>query len=274
MGLRARPTGTYEAVLEGALPGLTTVGVRVIDPPAGDVVTARVQGVAGGIVESAPGVYAKVMTAPGTVGDYLVVWDYGDPLDADQQFTEQLRVTATTLEFAEITPESVLAAMEEYMAGRLRESTFETGGSAAGGGARVEHFTANTWPTAAMAERVATRMASMIVRDFAGADDDDLADLLDIAALRGAIALEGASYPEQVASERSPARLWMDLLERSETDLRARLPVVADAGEDEGGPGLDPVWYFGPLLPVQHIAEGAEGPLLPAVRTVSRRRVW
>lgn len=269
----ARPSGLHEAVLEGALPGLTTVGFRIIDPPLGTVVRSRVEGEDGGITESAPGVYALEFVAPASAGDFLVVWDYGDPEDPDQQFTEQLRVRSTNLATSEVTTESVLAAIEDLMQARLRVGGF----TEAGGGRKVAHFQnaadegGATNPTLDRATSIAERMASAVVRDFRGYDDEDLGDLLEIAALRGAIRLEGSAYPEQVRTEQSPARLWMDLLEREEEELRGRIRVVVDDGEDDGGPGLDAVWSFGEQDMTGIIAPGSE---IPVPLYPRQRREW
>lgn len=92
----AQPGSTFEAILEGVATGLVgTVGVRVIDPPVGDVITARTTS---GITEqpAGSGVYATELVAPTVRGVYLVVWDIvvgGTPLTPDDTFTEQLEVT-------------------------------------------------------------------------------------------------------------------------------------------------------------------------------------
>jgi hypothetical protein len=72
----AQATHTFEALVEGLPTGLTgTLGVRIVDPPAGTTVAARTTA---GIVEqvAGSGVYGVVLTAPG-VGEYAVVWDTG-----------------------------------------------------------------------------------------------------------------------------------------------------------------------------------------------------
>lgn len=91
--------GTFEAILEGAPTNLVgTVGIRLIDPPSGDVIIERRTT---DIVEepAGSGVYATEGQIPEDldIGDYLIVWDTvpgGAPLTPDTTFTEQLRVTA------------------------------------------------------------------------------------------------------------------------------------------------------------------------------------
>jgi hypothetical protein len=73
----ARPADTFDATTNGAPTGLTgTLGVRVIDQPAGATMLARTTA---GISEQPPGsgIYSVTLIAPAIAGSYLVVWDTG-----------------------------------------------------------------------------------------------------------------------------------------------------------------------------------------------------
>jgi hypothetical protein len=77
MSIYALPGATFEAALDGAPTGLTgTLGVRILDTPAGTSILARTTA---GIVEqpAGSGLYAVALTAPSTAGTYSVVWDTG-----------------------------------------------------------------------------------------------------------------------------------------------------------------------------------------------------
>lgn len=73
----SRPAAQFEALLSGAPTGLVgTLGVRIIDTPAGTTVLARTTA---GIAEQPPGsgIYSVALTAPNVEGSYSVVWDTG-----------------------------------------------------------------------------------------------------------------------------------------------------------------------------------------------------
>lgn len=84
-------SASYEAVADLETTGLTgTCGVRVIDN-AGATTTARATA---GIAEypAGSGIYAKTMTAPGSAGQYTIVWDIGSTAPGNMAI-EELVVT-------------------------------------------------------------------------------------------------------------------------------------------------------------------------------------
>lgn len=73
----AKPAQSFDATLQGAPTGLVgTLGVRIIDQPAGTLMLARTTS---GISEQpvGSGIYSTALTAPAVNGTYLVVWDTG-----------------------------------------------------------------------------------------------------------------------------------------------------------------------------------------------------
>ena len=80
----------FDATIQYA-PGLTTVGVQIIDYP--DVIVPRT----GVVSEIAPGIYQASLTAPTTAGDYTILWDDGDGDSGANWKWEDLRVTASLL---------------------------------------------------------------------------------------------------------------------------------------------------------------------------------
>lgn len=94
MPITTQPNQTFEAVADGYDTGLTgTIGVRITDG-AGATTTARVTA---GITEypAGSGIYQATLTAPGTSGQYVLVWDDGTTFA-----TDDLLVTATALSAA------------------------------------------------------------------------------------------------------------------------------------------------------------------------------
>lgn len=88
-------------------PSDTDVGVQIIDYPA--VITARVPA-----TEIAPGVWEAALTAPGTAGDYAVLWD----ADGDSWRSEDLVVTSSIYSEDDPEPEPApttdLISVEQY----------------------------------------------------------------------------------------------------------------------------------------------------------------
>ena len=115
-------------------------------------------------------------------------------------------------------------------------------GSSRQAGELLGEFTQATKPDMATALLVAEREASAVLRLYPLAGDADASLLVDIAALRGAIELEGAFYAEQVAENRSPARLWLSLLESKVGALDNSIGG-ADDGESSGRQ-LAAAWSF------------------------------
>jgi hypothetical protein len=93
----AAPGASFESVAQGFATGLVgTIGVTLIDN-LGAVTTVRTTA---GIIEQAglPGVYAAVMTAPATQGQYTIVWDNGAvPLAESDIATDELTVTYSSV---------------------------------------------------------------------------------------------------------------------------------------------------------------------------------
>lgn len=157
------------------------------------------------------------------------------------------------------------------MGSRLKEGNLRAGAAGV-----VANFTANTRPPLARAQEVTTRTAAMYSRAYVAAEEADGADLIDLAALYAAIELEGAYYSEQVESNRSPARLWLDLLEKRTEAVDARLGAPGESPAAPGGAALAAVWGFGSDCPPR--AEGSECAVPPVPcsgdRPSSRRLVW
>jgi hypothetical protein len=90
----ALPGATFEAELQWDTTGLVgTLGVRIIDTPAGTTITARTTS---GIAEQPAGsaLYSVSLTAPTTAGTYNVFWDTGT-VTPDTTAAEELVVTST-----------------------------------------------------------------------------------------------------------------------------------------------------------------------------------
>lgn len=144
----------------------------------------------------------------------------------------------------------VLPAVETFMVLRTRAAAAfgvaVTGPQ--GGGRLLGHFSDGpnpdadppttepaTRPTRAQALEVITRMAAVISNAYAAAQENDKPELVEVAALMSAIRLETMFYAEEVQSERSPARVWMDLLETATTELDGRLGPPKDGDSTPGG---------------------------------------
>jgi hypothetical protein len=94
--IRVTPGGSFEATIEVGTTGLVgTIGVRIINL-AGATILGRVTA---GIVEdlSGSGIYAVVLTAPGTAGPYEIVWDTGGALSPANTGVEDLIVDPVAL---------------------------------------------------------------------------------------------------------------------------------------------------------------------------------
>jgi hypothetical protein len=110
----ARPADTFDATTNGAPTGLTgTLGVRVIDQPAGATMLARTTA---GISEQPPGsgIYSVTLIAPAIAGSYLVVWDTGGatPVYA----SEELQVAGVTVADVVLPPAGSYVSTAEFVA--------------------------------------------------------------------------------------------------------------------------------------------------------------
>lgn len=173
-------------------------------------------------------------------GWYRVTWL--DALASPSSPTPPVRNVPPTVD-----PDRVLAAVESFMRARL----IEGGNFTTGSGTRVEHFTDGTTPTRDVAMEAATREAYAAGREYPRAGTDDQDDLVNVAAFRSAMELEGSSYPDQVESGRSPARFWRDLLNDRLKRLDKRFPPAPDADPDEpGSQSAMPLYAFPPAPPM------------------------
>lgn len=122
----AQASKTFDAALEGADTGLVgTIGVRVVDGPAGTTLVARRTA---GITEypAGSGVYNVTLTAPPAPGGYLVLWDTGEPLTPAGTFTEELNVYAGPPPSA---PGGTLASLDDFKRYLRAAGTVSAGGS-------------------------------------------------------------------------------------------------------------------------------------------------
>jgi len=103
----AAPSTLFEATVQGAGTGLVgTMGVRIKAVPSGTTVLARTTA---GITEVNPGIYTKQLTAPATLGDYLVIWD-----DGTNYASEELKISYT---LPDVSPSGgALLSLAEYQA--------------------------------------------------------------------------------------------------------------------------------------------------------------
>lgn len=93
MSVAVAPSATFEAVANFGVTGLAgTIGIRLLNN-AGGTTIARVTA---GITEfpAGSGIYTKSYTAPGTRGQYTLLWDDG-AVTPGHIFTEDLLVTST-----------------------------------------------------------------------------------------------------------------------------------------------------------------------------------
>lgn len=96
MSITIAPSTSYEATLESGTTGLVgTLKLGVYDGQGG--VTSALATT--GIIETpaGSGVYVATRTAPGTAGQYVLVWSLDGTTDPDQVITEDLVVTGEAL---------------------------------------------------------------------------------------------------------------------------------------------------------------------------------
>lgn len=108
--LYSKPNTTFEASLTGAPSGLVgTLGVQLLDTPAGTVMVARTTA---GITEipAGSGLYHVTLTAPATAGTYSVVWDTGG---ATPIYTSEELVVTHNLPTPLTTPTGWLISLNE-----------------------------------------------------------------------------------------------------------------------------------------------------------------
>jgi hypothetical protein len=114
MSITTSTGATFEATVDNAPTGLVgTITVRLEDGQD-TVVTAATTS---GIVESGVGIYTATLTAPDVAGQYVVIWNDGDTLEASEDVTVAGGLTATELkarfpELASYSDAAVQAAVD------------------------------------------------------------------------------------------------------------------------------------------------------------------
>lgn len=242
----ARPATPFDATLQAAPTGLVgTLGVRIIDQPAGTTIAARVTS---GISEQPPGsgIYSTSLVAPSLAGTYLVVWDTGGvtPVYA----SEELQVSGVLP--ADSVPPDFAPSVDE-VAALLHARTTKRGGS------EVGTFTAETRPTAAEVEAMISMAASLVASSTGRmptlAECPDAPNVVTavraLIAMRATLFIEPSLWPEQTTAGVSP---YTAMREQYEAELPRVVDAVHDCrasgevepgGAGEGGPG-DAVWWF------------------------------
>lgn len=188
----SRPAASFEATASGFPTGLTgTIGVRITDGIGGTTVARSTAGISE--YPAGSGIYTKVLTAPGTEGQYQVVWDTGGA--SPQWATDEITVTGST---PEPFPSDLLCDVED-VASLLRARTKDDSGNELG------DFTADTRPTDTEVEVLIEQAAEMVL---AVANGDVPTRLYSfgrhVVALRTAMMVELTYWPEQVQRENSP----------------------------------------------------------------------
>lgn len=217
-------TGTqFEATSTGATPGLVgTITFEVYDPTDGTgIVAPRTSG----ITEPRPGTY-RTADIVATAGSYMVRWTTPDGVAEE----ELIVGAAPTIPY---TGSEVFIPVVGDVAAYLRARTKTVGGQEAG-----------TFNSATVSDKDETRpTAEQVTVEIANA----MGDLLGIigtafdpkynemvrrvGALRAALLIELAYYPEQVATGRSPYIQLKELYDELLGNLYSALGIVT--GEDD-----------------------------------------
>src|SRR5690349_18573194 len=94
MSITASAGATFEATVNNAPTGLVgTITVRIEDGQ-NTIVTAATSS---GIVESGTGIYTATLAAPDDAGQYLVIWNDGDVLEASEDLFVTGGITVASL---------------------------------------------------------------------------------------------------------------------------------------------------------------------------------
>lgn len=243
MSITAQPSTPFTAELfdvAQGLVGMLTVGIYT--SPQEVQVTAPT---AAGIVEytQADGTsnYQATLTAPATVGKYMVVWRAGT-----SEGTEDLAVSRF-LGPADVVPtvDDVAAILHQ----RLN----------AGGGNTAVTFDANTSPTATQVQRLIDMWAPVVLIEFGDLSDTALicSNASDIrAAVQALIAahvakvIEVSYWPQDVTGRDTAEAYWATLIDKQlprVVQAAAECRTGADVpggGPGEGGRYLPPKWQF------------------------------
>lgn len=220
----AQPSGPFEALLDGATPGLVgTVGYEILDLDGG-VVIARTTA---GIADLGHGLYRAAGTAPAVERDYVIRWDTGG--ENPEYATETLRVTATGAEIptpSDITPS--LTDVGSILRARTRSDA--TGGESG-------TFSSATRPTdTEVLELMEQAEAEVIVR--CPSDLGELSERLKafarrMVALRTAMLIELSLYPDQTVETDS---VYEKLRSDYEALTKTFIAALADGdGANVGG---------------------------------------
>lgn len=114
MSIYTSPNESFEASVIGFPTGLLgTLGVQILDTPAGDVITPRTTA---GITEepAGSGYYTVVLTAPVDTGTFTVFWDNGS-LDPSDTAAEDLIVGAAAPVFGSTADLTTVTAVREFL---------------------------------------------------------------------------------------------------------------------------------------------------------------
>lgn len=202
----AQPSGPFEALLDGATPGLVgTVGYEILDLD-GEVVIARTTA---GIADLGHGLYRAAGTAPAVERDYVIRWDTGG--DDPEYATETLRVTATGAEIP--TPSDITPSLTDVGSILRARTRSDATGNESG------TFSSSTRPTdTEVLELMEQAEAEVIVR--CPSDLSTLSERLKsfarrMVALRTAMFIELSLYPDQTVDSDSV----YDKLERDYNQL-------------------------------------------------------
>lgn len=220
-GLYARPSATFEALLDGAATGLAgTIGVKLIDLDGATVIARTTAG----ITELATSLYRAVLTAPAVEGHYLIRWD-----TPEEHATESLFVNATgggPPTASHITPS--LEDVGSILRARTRSDDT---------GAESGTFDTSTRPTASeVLELMEQAEAEVIVRcpsDLSTLSDRLVSFARRMVALRTAMLIELSLYPDQSVESDS---IYDKLREDYESLTKTFMQALADGdGANVGG---------------------------------------
>lgn len=120
--IETAPSTAYEAQLEAGTTGLVgTVAFAVYD---GDTVITALATTSINEI-GATGVYVATRTAPGTAGQYTILWSLDGTLDPDQVITDELVVAGFAGDFESPTGDSYIDTDELFRILKIRTPTDE-----------------------------------------------------------------------------------------------------------------------------------------------------
>lgn len=238
-----QPSENFTAELLDSAQGLVgTLTVGVYTSPAETVVTAPSTV---GITEYAQGDgtsnYQVTLTAPATVGKYVVVWRAGAA-----EGTEDLTVQGFVASVDVVPSVDDVAAILHQ---RLN----------AGGGNTAVTFDANTSPTATQVQRLIDMQAPLVLVEFGDLSDTALicsdadsirAAVQSLIAAQVAKIVELSYWPQDVTGRDTAGAFWQELIDRQlpkVVQAAAECRTGADVpggGPGEGGRYLPPRWQF------------------------------